>query len=81
SFLLMDANGSKRAEEPVRWLPAKDGSFVATAAFPLDNPKLKLANGEYAIVFRLKGPGVERDYSEVAELTVYGVEQDLPAKQ
>jgi hypothetical protein len=73
SFVLIDAKGSKLAEEPVRWLTAEDGSFVATTAFPLQNPKLKLANGEYAIAFRLKGPGIEPGYEEDAPFMVYGV--------
>jgi hypothetical protein len=74
SFVLMDDRESKLAEEPVRWLTAEDGSFVATTAFLLENPKLKLANGDYAIVFRLKGPGIERDYGEDDPFTVYGVQ-------
>ncbi len=74
SFVLMNASGEKLAEEPVRWLTAEDGSLVATTAFPLENPKLKLTNGEYAIVFRLKGPGIEHDYSEDAPFMVYGVQ-------
>jgi hypothetical protein len=72
SFVLIDANGSRLAEEPVHWLPAEDGSLVATTAFPLDNPKLKLANGDYAVVFSLKGPGIESDYGEDASFSVYG---------
>ncbi len=75
SFVIIDAKGSKLAEEPVRWLTAEDGSFIATTAFPLDNPKLKLTNGEYAVVFRLKGPGIESDYGEDAPFTVYGETQ------
>ncbi len=74
SFEITDAKGSKLVELPAEWLPGEDGSFVATAAFPLDNPKLKLANGEYAVVFRLKGPGIERGYGEDAPFLVYGVD-------
>jgi hypothetical protein len=72
SFILIDANGSKLAEEPVRWLTGEDGSFIATTAFPLGNPKLKLTDGEYAIAFRLKGPGIEHDYEEDSPFMVYG---------
>jgi hypothetical protein len=75
SFLIIDAKGSKRAEEPVHWLTASDGSFVATTAFELSNPKLKLENGEYAVVFRLRGPGVEDNYAEDAPFMVYGAQQ------
>ena len=74
SFLIVDAKGSRLAEEPIRWLNAKDGSFVATTAFPLDNPKLKLVDGEYAILFRLRGPGIEPNYSEDAPFLIYGAE-------
>jgi hypothetical protein len=80
SFMLVDANGSKLAEMPVRWLTAEDGSYVATTAFPLENPKLKLVDGEYAIVFRLKGPGIERDYGEDASFAVHGAAQAPPEK-
>ncbi len=75
SFELIDADGSKRAEEPVRWLAAEDGSMVATAAFPLENAKLKLVDGEYAIVFRLRGPGIEPDYGEDSPFAIYGAAQ------
>lgn len=75
SFLIVDAKGSKLAEEPVRWLTAPDGSFVATTAFQLADPKLKLKNGEYAVVLTLKGPGIERNYSEDAPFLVYGAEE------
>jgi hypothetical protein len=73
SFLVLDSRGSKKAEEPVQWLTASDGSFVATAAFPLSNPKLKLENGEYAVIFRLRGPGIDDNYAEDAPFMVYGV--------
>lgn len=72
TFRMVDAKDHKLAEEPVRWLTASDGSFVATAAFELSNPKLNLANGEYAIVFQLKGPGVEGEYDENAPFMIYG---------
>lgn len=72
SFVIVDVKGSKLAEQPVRWLTAEDGSFVATAAFPLDDPKLKLFNQEYAVIFKLKGPGIESDYGEDASFMVYG---------
>ncbi|MGC1783750.1 MAG: hypothetical protein WA708_14605 [Acidobacteriaceae bacterium] len=75
SFLIIDAKGSKRAEEPVHWLPASDGSFVATTGFELSNPKLKLENGEYAVVFRMRGPGVEDNYAEDAPFMMYGAEE------
>jgi hypothetical protein len=80
SFMLVDSTGSKLAEMPVRWLTAEDGSYVATTAFPLENPKLKLVDGEYTIVFRLKGPGIERDYGEDAPFAVYGAAQASPEK-
>ena len=75
SFLLIDAKGSTLAKEPVHWLTGEDGSLIATAAFPLENPKLKLENGEYAIVFRLKGPGIEDNYGQDASFMVYGVSE------
>lgn len=80
SFSLVDGTGSKLAEARVSWLAAQDGSFVATAAFPLDNPKLKLVDGEYAIVFRMKGPGIERGYGEDAPFAVYGAQKAPSAK-
>jgi hypothetical protein len=76
SFAIVDARGSNLAEEPVRWLRAKDGSFVATTAFPLDNPKLKLVDGDYAVLFRLRGPGIEPNYTEDAPFFVYDAGQD-----
>ena len=79
SFVIIDAKGSKLAEEPVRWLTTDDGSFVATTAFPLDNPKLNLMNGEYAVILTLKGPGIARNYAEDAPFLVYGAE-DAPVE-
>lgn len=73
-FVFTDAKGSKLVEEKIEWLPTPDGSLVGTAAFPLSNPKLKLVNGEYAIAFRLKGPGMEREYEADAPFLVYGVQ-------
>lgn|GEM_PF-5311643 len=81
SFELIDANGSRRTEQRVHWFPAPDGSFVATAAIPLDNPKLKLKDGEYAIVFHLEGPGIARGYGEDAEFKVFGVPDDSQKKR
>ncbi len=78
TFLIVDEKGSKLAEEPAHWLTASDGSYVATTAFPLDNPKLKLTNGEYAVVFKLKGPGIEPGYGEDAPFLVYGAEEAGP---
>lgn len=75
SFVVVDNKGSKRAEEPVQWLISSDGSLVATAAFPLSNPRLKLQNGEYAIIFRLRGPGVRDNYAEDAPFMVYGADE------
>lgn len=72
NFRIVDANGSKLAEEPLRWLAAEDGSMVATTAFPLDNPKLKLVDGEYAVLLQLKGPGIESNYEEDAPFLIYG---------
>jgi len=74
SFQLIDEKGHNLAEEPIHWLTASDGSFVATTAFQLEDPRLKLANGEYAVVVTLKGPGIERNYAEDAPFLVYGVE-------
>jgi hypothetical protein len=71
-FNLVDTKGSRLAKEPVQWLPAPDGSFVGTSAFQLGDPKLKLEDGEYAVVLTLKGPGVEQDYSEDAPFLVFG---------
>jgi hypothetical protein len=79
SFQIVDGKGSKLAEEPVRWLTASDGSFVATTAFQLADPKLKLKNGEYAVVLTLKGPGIDRNYAEDAPFLVYGAEESAPA--
>jgi hypothetical protein len=78
TFTIIDAKGSKLVEQPVHWLTAPDGSLVGTTAFPLDDPKLKLANGEYDVVFSLKGPGVEHNYAEDAPFLVYGVEEPGP---
>ncbi len=72
SFVLVDEKGSKLEEVPVAWLTAKDGSFIATAAIQLSDPKLKLTNGEYDVWFTLKGPGIERDYGEDAPFLVDG---------
>jgi len=74
SFLLFDEAGSKLAEEPIHWLTAEDGSFVATTAFQLGDPKLKLKNGKYAVVLTLKGPGIEHNYGEDAPFLVYGAD-------
>jgi hypothetical protein len=71
-FNLVDTKGSRLAKEPVQWLPAPDGSFVGTSAFQLGDPKLKLEDGEYAVVLTLKGPGIEQDYSEDAPFLVFG---------
>ena len=71
-FNLVDSNGSRLAKQPVYWLEAEDGSFVGTSAFQLGDPKLKLEDGEYAIVLTLKGPGIEEDYSEDAPFLVFG---------
>lgn len=71
TFRMVDATDRKLAEEPVHWLIASDGSLVATAAFELSSPKLNLANGEYAIVFQLKGPGIEGKYEENAPFLIY----------
>ncbi len=78
SFIMIDAKGSKLAEERAQWLPGEDGSLVATAAFPLENPKLKLQNGQYAIVFQLKGPGIEDGYEQNSPFIVYGVSEAAP---
>jgi len=72
SFLLVNIRGSKLAEVPIRWLSASDGSLVGTTAFSLDNPKLKLVNGAYAVLLKLKGPGIEPDYEEDAPFLLYG---------
>lgn len=72
SFVMINARGSKLAEQPIHWITDSDGSLVATTAFPLDDPKLKLENGQYAIVLSLKGPGIERNYGEDAPFAVYG---------
>jgi hypothetical protein len=71
-FILVDAKGSSLAKQPVHWIEGEDGSFVGTSAFQLGDPKLKLENGEYAIVLTLKGPGIEQDYSEDAPFLVFG---------
>jgi hypothetical protein len=71
-FVLVDAKGSKLAQEPVHWLAAEDGSYVGTSAFQLSDPKLKLEDGEYAVLLTLRGPGIEPNYSEDAPFLVYG---------
>ena len=71
-FILVDAKGSSLAKQPVHWLEGQDGSFVGTSAFQLGDPKLKLEDGEYAIVLTLRGPGIEQDYSEDAPFLVFG---------
>lgn len=75
SFVLVDERGSKLDEKPIHWIQDTDGSLVATSAFQLGNPKLKLSNGQYAVVLTLKGPGIERNYGEDAPFAVYGVVQ------
>jgi hypothetical protein len=71
-FVLVDAKGSSLAKQPVHWLQAEDGSFVGTSAFQLGDPKLKLEDGEYALVLALRGPGIGQDYSEDASFLVFG---------
>jgi hypothetical protein len=71
-FILVDAKGLKLAKQPVHWLEAEDGSYVGTTAFQLGDPKLKLEDGEYALVLALRGPGIEEDYSEDAPFLVFG---------
>ncbi|MHB1936206.1 MAG: vWA domain-containing protein [Acidobacteriaceae bacterium] len=77
SFVLVDGKGSKLEEVPVGWLTEKDGSFVATAAIQLSDPKLNLTNGEYDAWFTLKGPGIERNYGEYAPFLVYGADNPV----
>ncbi|MHB1937743.1 MAG: hypothetical protein ACYCOR_14305 [Acidobacteriaceae bacterium] len=71
-FVLVDARGSKLAKQPVHWVQGDDGSYVGTAAFQLDDPRLKLEDGEHALVLTLGGPGIEEDYSEDAPFLVFG---------
>ncbi|MGC2250282.1 MAG: hypothetical protein WA626_06375, partial [Acidobacteriaceae bacterium] len=71
-FILVDAKGSSLAKQPVHWIQGEDGSFVGTSAFQLSDPKLKLEDGEYALVLTLKGPGIEENYSEDAPFLVFG---------
>ncbi len=71
-FNLVDAKGSTLARQPIHWLEAEDGSYVATTAFQLGDPKLKLEDGEYAVVLTLKGPGIEQDYFEDAPFLIFG---------
>jgi hypothetical protein len=78
SFEIVDEKDHKIADQDVEWIEADDGSLVATAAFPLDNPKWKLEDGDYAVRFRLKGPGIERDTSEEEPFIVYGAEAPEP---
>lgn len=73
SFALLDGNGDRVVEDSAHLLPASDGSFAATTAFALSNPKLKLANGQYAVAFRLKGPGVHGDMDQIVPITIYNV--------
>lgn len=75
-FILVDEKGSSHAKQPAHWLQAEDGSFVGTSAFQLSDPKLKLEDGEYAIVLTLKGPGIEEDYSEDAPFLMFGTGSD-----
>ncbi|MGO8717608.1 MAG: hypothetical protein ACLQMO_00135 [Acidobacteriaceae bacterium] len=70
-FVLVDARGSKLGQEPIHWLAGEDGSYVGTAAFQLGDPKLKLEDGEYAVLFKLRGPGIEPNYSEDAPFLIY----------
>ncbi|HTU51950.1 MAG TPA: hypothetical protein VMF56_15270, partial [Acidobacteriaceae bacterium] len=71
-FILVDDKGSSLAKQPVHWLEGEDGSFVGTSAFQLGDPKLRLEDGEHAIVLTLRGPGIEEDYSEDAPFLVFG---------
>ena len=81
SFLVVDEKGTKIAEQPVQWLPASDGALVATAAFPLNDTKSILLNGEYAVVLKLKGPGVPADYAQQAPFLIYDAEVPDPDPQ
>ena len=71
-FNLVDAKGSRLAKQPVHWIQSNDGSYVGTSAFQLGDPKLRLEDGEYAVVLTLEGPGIEEDYSEDAPFLVFG---------
>ncbi|MGH9617845.1 MAG: hypothetical protein ACRD28_13990 [Acidobacteriaceae bacterium] len=80
-FVLLDEKGSKLAQQPIVWLgPAQDGSYVGTMAFQLANMKMKLEDGEYAVLLKLKGPGIERNYSEDAPFLVYGASRSAATK-
>lgn len=71
SFTIVNEKGSRKAESSIQWIAQPDHSLVATAAFPLGN--LKLADGQYAVIFSLSGPGVENGgFEENAPFTVEG---------
>jgi hypothetical protein len=71
SFLLVDEKGTTISEQPLHWLQASDGALVATAAFPLNDTQSILTNGEYAVMLKLKGPGVPANYVEDAPFLIY----------
>ncbi|HUZ03826.1 MAG TPA: hypothetical protein VMU62_00595, partial [Acidobacteriaceae bacterium] len=73
-FTLRDDNGKIKAEQPVRWMDStmdsSKGSYVASAAFPMANIKLK--DGGYSVALELKGPGIGKDFYEESPITAYG---------
>lgn len=71
-FVLVDTKGSSIAKQPIHWLEGENGSFVGTSAIQLGDPKLKLEDGEYAVVLSLKGPGIEQNFSEDAPFLLFG---------
>lgn len=74
SFALLDADGNRVMEEKASLIDAGGGSYAATTAIALSNPKLKLTNGQYAVGFQLKGPGIDEDMVQVVPITIYNVQ-------
>ncbi|HEX4020281.1 MAG TPA: hypothetical protein VHX63_03975 [Acidobacteriaceae bacterium] len=70
SLTIRNANGKFEAEQPVHWMNGGNGSYVASAAFPLASDKLK--DGKYAVVLELRGPGLGDEFEEVSPFIVYG---------
>lgn len=80
-FQIVNAKGARLFSQEVAWLPAADGSLVANVAIPLDDPKMHMENGQYSVVFRMKGPDIESDYGQEAPFLIYGAEPAPPAKK
>ena len=71
-FILVDAKGSSLAKRPGSLARGTGWQLRRHVSLSAGNAKLKLEDGEYAIVLTLRGPGIEQDYSEDAPFLVFG---------